>query len=1050
MNTTLLHRLAWKELRSLRALWLTLLGAAVILQGFASWSVGNFWAPQQINFLIPIWIPVVFSLACASVAFAGEREDGTDQLLSRLAAPPLPLWSVKLAVNVFGTVLLVVVLFPLAWMSGALSLGSHWHLLRECCHRDGPVMRMSISALAWTTGLLSFGLFFSLLFRRVLPCLVATAVAAGLLPLVTTGLLDLILPNTGASWDWLDWTLRLGVVPVLTLVGSAWFVGTWDENRWPRFLERLLDAWRNSAMSRDRLNPVSGLVGWFGRRCQSLLHPFGLFLPDGDLSACRREVRRWLWLERRQVWRVMLFVSAAFGIYVAGQHFVVRWGSQLVTREFPFVMAFAAFLFGVMSFQAQQSGQRFRDFAGHGASPATLWVIKQAVWFSAMLLTTGVLTLLVVMLDDLRQFEFWPALYPSEVEELWQPLGFGINWKYQLEWLTVLHWPKERSWSLLANVVLALGLSFGVGQLVSLLIGRAVTAATVGFMLAGVAFAWQQSTASMAVPSGLAVLPLIVGLLAASAVRMADWLEERNSVRGWVRVLAACLIPSLVTLIGTPIYRVLEIPTGSHGEVARPELLSEKPAWMNAEANAKRVAEWWLRIAESIEGEPVFVSKSMVPASDGGEPVEVESERTPRHLMEVRTDLVAWNTLKNRDWLSKNADRVSEMLRLAPQMENCAFDSELFEGSSGAAGYRFRQLSQVAVLLKMASESAISEGKLDEGLPPLLVLLRLSEHMQQNAQWWPAREGEQLEQTAWTLLIGWARHPAQTGDSLRAALGRSATTHPLAEALKKHVELLPPPSQVVVEEHSIAKQEFAKRRQEWGWPVSWIFWEHQRYERLLDYSAVAALEGMHSWLPDSRENWQGDRQLVFRSIREHRLPSPSRMRALLLQRSTWNPIAHRNLNFLWSYGDEWQRANERGEASAWRRGLVATLALRAFHLDHDRWPAQWDELIGAYLDRVPVDPWTGSLFEFRPQGYPFELRSRHSQIIPASTPLFTCRGAYDQRLELIAVPSGEGESETKTEWFVVSPYGTQPWPPKDEEHRRSLSLLAFPLTAESR
>ncbi len=1048
MNTKLLHRLVWKELRSLRALWLTLLAAAIVLQ-LGPTGFFEFWRDRG-RWLcgVMLVIPTIYALASASLTFAGEREEGTDQLLCRLATPPGMLLGVKFGLSVLTTAALFGVLA--SWTMLLLKLVDRSdHTWSEL---TGDLPKFSIEALAWTTGLLSFGLFFSLLFRRVLPCLVATAVAAGLLPLITTNLLDLVLSSKAPWTDWLDWMLRLGVVPVLTLVISTWFVGNWDENRWPRLLERLLEAWRNSVASRDRPNPASGIVGWLGHRGRTLLRPFGLFLSDGDLSAWRREVRRWLWLERRQVWRVMLFVSVAFGIYVAEQQFVVRWGSQLLTREFPFVMAFVAFLFGAMSFQAQQSGQRFRDFAAHGASPTALWGIKQVVWFSAMLLTTGVLTLLVVGLDDLRQSEFWPAFYPGEIEELWRPLGFGINWKYQLEWIPESHWLPESSWSLLANVVVALGLSFGVGQLVSLLIPRAVTAATVGFLLAGVAFTWQQSTASVAIPSGLAVLPLIVGLLAASAVRMADWLEERNSVRGWLRVLAACFIPSLVTLIGTPIYRVAEIPmaeipTGSHGEIERPELLSEKPAWMKADTNAKRVAEWWLRLAESIEGEPVFVSKSTAPASDGGESVEIESERRPRHLMELRTELVAWSKLKNRDWLSTNADRVSEMLRLAPHMENCAFDNELFEGS-GTADNRLRRFCQVAVLLKMASESAISEGKLGEGLRPLLVLLRLSEHMQQNAQWWATYSGEQLEQTVWTLLIDWVRHPAQTGDSLRAAIGRSATAHPLAEALKKHVELLPPPSQVVVEEYSIAKQESAKRRQEFGWPVSWLFWERQRYERLLDYSVVAAMQDMHIWLPVSRENWQGDRQLVFRPIWHQPRQSPQRMRAHLLQRSTWNPIADRDLRFLWGYDAEWQHANERGEASAWRRGLIATLALRAFHLDHGRWPAQWDELIGAYLDRVPVDPWTGLPFEFRPQGFPFELRTWHSRI-PANTPLFTSRGTHEQRLEKITVPSGEGEPE-KTEWVAVSPYQTQPWPPKDEEHSGSLSLLAFPLTAESR
>jgi hypothetical protein len=37
MNTKLLHRLAWKELRTLRALWLSLLAMAFVLELGLAW-----------------------------------------------------------------------------------------------------------------------------------------------------------------------------------------------------------------------------------------------------------------------------------------------------------------------------------------------------------------------------------------------------------------------------------------------------------------------------------------------------------------------------------------------------------------------------------------------------------------------------------------------------------------------------------------------------------------------------------------------------------------------------------------------------------------------------------------------------------------------------------------------------------------------------------------------------------------------------------------------------------------------------------------------------
>lgn len=1040
MNTKPLYRLAWKEVRALRSFWLALLVMAVGLQGFLSWSVGNVWAPSQTNFLVPIWIPVMFSLAGAAVAFAGEREEGTDQFLGRLAVPPLTLWSVKIATNLFGTILLAAVLFPLAWATGCLSLGGRWYVLREGWRDGGPVMSMCFMALIWQINFLAWGVFLSLLCRRVLTCVVLTTIASVLTPLAMSPILD-SLPLKQAHSEAFDWTVRLVMIPGLLLFASSQLVRTWDENRWPRLVELLIDGWRRLTATRERSEGAARTMeqrrgGW-----RIFIHPLGLCLPDEWLPAWRREARRLLWLEWRQARRVLLFVLAAFGVYAVCQGLFVAWGSVLLVKEFPFVMALISFVFGAWSFQGQQSGERYRDFAGHGASPATMWFIKQGVWFAVTLLTVALLMPMTGWLSGGRHAVDWL----DEPQALWRSLGYGLSSGELSYWSSDRQLLSESLGSPLANAVLAVGLCFAVGQLVSLLMARAVTVATVGFVLAALAFAWQQLTALAAIPSWLAVLPLIVGLLLASAVRMTDWLEQRNAVLGWLRVIAACVVPSLVTLVGVPIYRVVEIPAVNYATFSSDDINALRVKTTDVSPAAKQTAQRWIQLAESIEDVPVF-QRSDSSFRDASQRVVEEGSITIRFMSEISFDVVSWNNLRDQTWLAQNLVRVNEAARIAEQPD-CAFDRDLFQGFHEPSNFQARNLTQLAVLLKMAAESAIAEGKLDEGLQHGLVLLRLSEHIQQHAPWWSVHNGELLESATWSLLIRWARHPAQTGDSLRSALGRSAnaTRHPLREALQKHVELLPPPSQVVVEEYLATKQELTRHWQEAVWPVSWMIWEQERESRLLDFSAAIAMSDMHELVSDSRETWEGDRRLVHHPAGVHRPESRQRMLAGFLQNSTRNPDPSRQDPFVWcGYSFTWQRANERCEAAVWCRGLIATLALRAFQLDHARWPTQWDELIGPYLDRVPVDPWTGLTFELRPQGYPFEIETRGGRI-PAHTPLFVSGGQHDQRFVPVVRPPVDGATSTTTEWVSISPLQPQPQPIKGST--RTLSLIAFPLSA---
>ena len=94
MNTTLLYRLAWKELRTLRPLWLSLLGMGLVLHAGGVWFMDQHtYERAPYLFGVALWLPAVYSLACAAMAFAGEREEGTDQFLSRMAAHHLCYWA---------------------------------------------------------------------------------------------------------------------------------------------------------------------------------------------------------------------------------------------------------------------------------------------------------------------------------------------------------------------------------------------------------------------------------------------------------------------------------------------------------------------------------------------------------------------------------------------------------------------------------------------------------------------------------------------------------------------------------------------------------------------------------------------------------------------------------------------------------------------------------------------------------------------------------------------------------------------------------------------
>lgn len=1020
MNTKLLHRLVWKELRTLRALWLSLLGAALVLQLWLAWWADNHHVRSEWVFTVALFLPVVYSLACAAMAFAGEREEGTDQFLCRLAAPPLALLSTKVLLNVVSTAALLVVLYPLAWILAP------WYEGRGFLRAQGALATREMLALAWGMSLFSWGLFFSLLFRHVLTCLVTATVAATLTPLAVFAFLGLLPTERAKSFEALDWTLRLAVIPGLLLLVSSQFVQTWDENRWPRFMEWLLDRWRRLTVKRERSDEAARSVenrrgGW-----RVHVQPFGLCLPDEWLSPWRREVRRLLWLEWRQAWRVMLFVGFAFGLYLTAQGLLVASGMNLLRKEAPFVLALMAFVFGVWSFQAQQSEKRFRGLAGHGVSPTAIWIVKQGVWFGAMFLMAVLITLVITL--------WFSPVQPQTSRTIFQPLamlGYGYQWN-NISGGVGSEWLLESFVNLCVNAAFSLGLCYAVGQCASLLIPRAVTAALVGFVLAGVAFGGQQLTAHLAIPSGLAVLPFIIGLLLASFVRMSDWMEERNTIRSWLKVVMACLVPSLVALIGVPMYRVWEIPEPDH----------EWRIWLTAMAappspSARQTAADWLRVANSIEGDPSLHWKQRGKSNEGDEEVEIEVNRESAELSDLRDGHATWANLRNREWVTGHAQQLAEAKRLA-QEPNCAFTRPIFERTvwSDARGSQsFRSLVRLAMLLSMAAESEMAEGRLDAALDQILVLHRFTQHLRMHGGFEALLECVPLELHAWSLLRVWASHPQQTGDSLRAALDRSGAS-PLLPLRKPQGHDQPFGMRVfdvMYSDYAAAKLDLNRRWEDASWLTACIFSERRREERFLDYSATESAIALRQYF----YGYQNDADGTSRFIQIPPEP-PNGLRTLLRSTTRTSP-------FHWEHHYHTERAvNQFGQLELRRRALLTTLALRAFRLDHGHWPNRWEELVGNYLGGVPVDPWTGFPFDYWPNGFPFDLKV-DGRKIAANTPLFLSGGPLQQTFKPRVRPWKEGEPP-QFRWWLYSKWGNSAWPPERDDYTLN-SIVCFPLDA---
>ncbi|MBI2827253.1 MAG: hypothetical protein HYX69_21485 [Planctomycetia bacterium] len=495
------------------------------------------------------------------------------------------------------------------------------------------------------------------------------------------------------------------------------------------------------------------------------------------------------------------------------------------------------------------------------------------------------------------------------------------------------------------TLVVLVALAYACGQLASMLVRRGVVAGFLGLMLTGVVCGWAALMAAFDVNWLLSIAPIPVFLLSATWLRAPHWIGDRNGVWPWTRVALSLAVPAVALATSVAIFRVVQIPATGPGFSPQDYAAACTPA-------ARETQQMYLRAAD------LFVlDKDPSPTED--------AERT----------ILDWP--RTIAWLDANREPL-ELALAASARKECVFGIQV-------PGER-QELYRVGALCLLTSTDArrlTREGELDAAFDRYLAVLRMSVHMR-NYQF-DTGYGSGWEQNALSRLLNeWTPHPKQTPETIHRALA----------ALEAWDKTVPPPSEAIearylylsgllsLSESHLAVEERANPAFKNG-AARYVFlaklmpWETARARRVLDRETAIELAAAR-WL--------------YETVHEGRREAPP-------------PTAYQG--FDWArYRTPWLATFAQHKEvllRAWigytaeRRAACLLLALEGWRLEHGELPGTLEELEGAYLERLPLDPYSGQDFRYFPHGVSDKLVYRGAGgTIEADAPfVWSAAGAVD-------------------------------------------------------
>jgi ABC-type transport system involved in multi-copper enzyme maturation permease subunit len=988
-------RFAWKEFRTLRGFWI----AAFVLGTLVEWFFLAVHArPPEVGwpttlFIVALVTSALYAIGVAATTFSMEHEDETYSFLTGLPVRWLPIFAGKMWFALASALALAVALT----IVGCLATGGQLPSLNDAAFALGSFGFLIVEAIVW-------GTFFSLLLRQpLLSALLAIAAVSASLSLLTTSFVEGHLSSLNAG-------SYVAVLPQRILLAAGIFLADVLLARNWLVLERRA---RRSSASDSEGNETAG------RRARAWARLRARVRPALVRNSRLRMLGHLVWQSVRQSWRWMLGMPAV-GILLCSVLYVVSYGMRLHILRAEDQMTIGPFLillvvgglYACGVFMADQRGRSYRFLAEHAALPRMIWLSRLFVWILpvVILLSLGVKVIWTLALES--QFEWQRAFVNMWRGSEWPGDRYlFLQWQESGLFLRSFHFAL---WGVATG--LALGQACSMFFRRALVAGLALGFATIPFvLLASLFWIWE-------LPPSYFFLPIILGLLLATWFRAPDWLTERNTLRAWSKVLLAIVLPLLYLTWSIPAARELPANANSVMLVQIVDSLGakwsgpwNKPLWAR---DVRPIVDKWVEESEVLNNADhqktadrlEYLAQSATNTSHWIGQLNHQQRRSrPERAAAIRKAVDA------------NRKIIDEAARLARQDYHFPI---VWNADPRAMTIVRRRLWDLVALLNGAGEIATDDEHLDEALNCLLAGLTLEKRLRESQH-----EIDPLQ--TWRLST-WAEAGGQTSARIKAAIAALDQINPemsdddaeekfSASGMASMTDWSPPTflianylalRKIVVQPEEIITQgstwrEFAIvhlgglpfERERALTILADLFadqtaqWYHAvrltNQPRLLQRASITQAPRDDRAFEDTPRQL---RDLVLRAneaqylvdVPDYNSPPLSWMRTSLLLRRAYESTFGR---FSWLQGF----VNSRVEA--W--GVRLQLALIAYRIDHHEYPESLDALVPNYLPFVPIDPYSGRPFEYRPHGLDLGYqRDNH----PEGTPLLWSVGAANFRL----------------------------------------------------
>ncbi|MCA8992464.1 MAG: ABC transporter permease [Planctomycetaceae bacterium] len=978
MTRSASYHLFWKEYRTQRTLWLSLVAGVFLLQlvvvVFALISFGRTGTEQLGSGLtaIPIVLTICFAGASGSMLFAGEDEERTADYLRHLPVSPSKVLGAKALWLIVGTGLFVIATSLLTLVM-LVATGS----INELIFPAKEVMQfteVAVAAAVW-------GVFWSLAIRKVMPALFVTAVSVLFAEAIMSDIAETsthrLVPHFAfqilialISWPMaINWMRKGTVIP-------------WRISYRPT----------TSAAPQSEATTAKAKAGYIQRISERIQRILGSIKLAARLERAANQdsvaSRTWsmlVWREMRalvpHVWLWGGVGAAAICLSCFSPYIPWFW---LVF----FVMLLE---FGLKTFRDDHRDDVKQFLAQRGIPVRTVWLAKTLTWLPATM-AVAIGLLLFDWAADVSRFhpvfrqtsqyghEIAPSIFHvlGEVHAPHRGDVNGLNPHVFYPGISLSEDIAIRA-SLLFSFLLGL---FGIGQLSSywfrsslLAWGGAAIASWILYILVVV-------VAMLDLPHFATLWPLVLAPFFATRYTGHIWYEQRPVRRASFIQLGWIFLPVvLISFVGWSL-RAFPVPTTPFvalnyppppvsstqfasvpGAVIPPAHPQSYDSVVQEafDLNRKPQGHWrdaWMELAK--------FCRNGITSSNYNYAATVVEGRKPdgRFLVHRIAELDAELNCTTQDIPFRFKDNIPIELRVGQ-------DGRLTIG--------------VAAILEDEGNEQLAAGDTEAARETFLLAVKLERYLSHQATDWPgwimAIQGERRGLAG---LQRWAAHPDVTADQLRQ-------TRQQVEDIVGNVG--PLPTKMLYARYVVFDQFY-----QGGGPL----WDHMGADDAMGETGFeAVLRSPLSWAERNR-----CRRLVAfltleslnTTLQPNAAPNPMQsQKAIQLQRwistsyfllpgAVYDPILQEMTT-----GESWNM-NTYHDAVACERATQLILLLQAHRRDHGNFPDTILDLKET-PDLFAVDPWSESYFSYAPKGFKTEMKMEQSLISPSDQPLLWTIGS---------------------------------------------------------